>query len=82
MNLKKITKEMSAYLTSVGKLEMASLLNLNTNGFHSLVFADAPVGLDVQENGSCIFTLFLPGMVHPFLKPCLDSPLEHIGRVR
>ena len=82
MNIKKITKEMSAYLTSVGKLEMANLLNLNTNGFHSLVFADAPVGLDVQDNGSCIFTLFLPGMVHQFNKPDLDSPLVHLGRVR
>ena len=82
MNIKKLTSEMSAYLTSVGKIEMANLLNFNTNAMHAIVFADAPVGLDVQENGSCIFTLYLPGMVYQFRKPCLDSPLENLGRVR
>lgn len=82
MNIKKLTSEMSAYLTSVGKIEMANLLNLNTKAFHAMVFADAPCGIDAQENGSCTFTLFLPGAVHQFLKPCLDSPLEHLGRVR
>lgn len=69
MNIKKLTSEMSAYLTSVGRIEMAGLLKLNTNAFHAITFADASIGMDVQDNGSCIFTLFLPGMVHQFRKP-------------